>query len=270
MQPASHHRHAPLKALAIAALAFGLVGAGCDMPIARSTPRPSRLVATPEPRPTATPTEIDEGPTQRPEPTGGLDLIGAADALADLDSYRVTVASRGLVPATTATGQVTMTSTLVQGPDPAAEFTMTGVDGYPGGHLQAIVIGEEAWLRSGTGGWSKSPGGAADFDAAFTTLSPIDLVSDFEGLAGALERVGPQRRNGQQAIRYRSTEGDEEAIAAGLTLGTMDLWLAADDGELVALAIEGTWDVDGAATPILLTIDITHVNDPANRISPPA
>jgi hypothetical protein len=270
MQPASHHRHPPFKTLAIAALAFGLVAASCDMPIARSTPRPSRLVSTPEPRPTATSTEIDEGPTPRPAPSGGLDLIGAANALADLDSYRVTVASRGLVPATTSSGQVTMTSTLVQGADPAAAFTMTGVDGYEGGRLQAIVIGEEAWVRNGSGGWSKSPGGAADFDAAFTTLSPIDLVTDFEGLAGALAQVGPQRKNGQQATLYRSTDGDEQAIAAGLSHGTMDLWLAADGGYLVALGIAGTWDVDGAPTLVNLTIDVTRVNDPANRVAPPA
>jgi hypothetical protein len=269
MQPASNHRHAPLRTLAIAALAFGLLGAGCDMPIARTTPRPSRLVATPVPRPTATPPGIDEGPTPRPLPSGAVDLIEAANALADLDSYRVAVASRGLVPAATSGGRVTMTSTLIQGADPAAEFTMAGVDGFDGGRLQAVVIGEEAWLKSGSGAWSKSPGGAADFDAAFTTLSPIDLVSEFEGLAGAIEQVGEQRRNGQRAIRYRSEDGAANAAAAGLTDGTLDLWLALAGGYLVALEIDGTWDIDGVATPVLLTIDVTNVNDPANRVSPP-
>lgn len=253
--------------IAIAGLALGMIG--CDASIPRSTPRPSRLVATPEPRPTATPTEIDEAPTPRPVPSGGLDLIAAADALADLDSYRVKVVSRGLVPASTADGEVTMSSTLIQGAEPAAAFTMTGVDGLDGGRLQAIVIGEEAWLRSGSGNWLRSPGGAADFDAAFTTLSPIGLVSGFEGLALAINRVGEERKNGEPATHYVSQDGDEAAAAAGLTHGITNLWLATDGGYLVGLTIEGTWDLDGTPTPIRLAIDVTNVNDPANRVSAP-
>lgn len=267
-RPTSPRRPVPLLVVvAIAGLAVGLTG--CDTSITRSTPRPSRLVSTPEPRPTATPSEVDEAPTPRPVPSGGLDLIAAADALADLDSYRVSVVSRGLVPASTANGEVTMTSTVIQGSDPAASFTMTGVDGLEGGRLQAIVIGEEAWLKSGTGRWLRSPGGAADFDAAFTTLSPIGLVSGFEGLALAINRVGEERKNGERTTHYVSEDGAEEAAAAGLTHGITNLWLARDGGYLVGLAIEGTWALDETPTPISLTIDVTNVNDPANRISPP-
>ncbi|MBA2718502.1 MAG: hypothetical protein H0U52_04535, partial [Chloroflexi bacterium] len=217
----------------------------------------------------ATPAATDEAPTVRPEPSSGVDLVAAANALADLDSYRVSLVSRGLVPATTTGGRVTMTSTLVQGADPAAQFTMTGVDGFAGGRLQAIVIGEEAWLKEGTADWQKSPGGAADFDAAFTTLSPIDLASGFDGLAAAMAKVGAERKNGQPTTHYASEAGDDRAVAAGLTEGTTDLWLAGDGGHLVGLAIDGTWDLDGTPTPITLTIDVTNVNDPANRVSPP-
>lgn len=235
------------------------------------TPRPSRLVATPQPRPDPTTSDLDETPTVRPEPSGGgPDLVEAANALADLDSYRVLVGSRGLVPATTANGEVSMTSTLIQTEDPAAEFTMTGVDGFAGGRLQAIVIGEEAWLREGSSGWAKSPGGAADFDAAFTTLSPIDLAAGFESLSPALVAVGDERRNSQPSTHYRVADGDSRAAAAGLTEGTADVWLAIDGGHLVRLAIDGTWDVDGVPTPVSLTIDISHVDDPANRVKAPA
>lgn len=244
--------------------------AGCGPMTGQASPRPSRLVATAQPVSSATAAETDEVPTLRPAPSGsGPDLIAAADALADLDSYRVSVVSRGLVPASTASGEVTMTSTLVQGADPAAAFTMTGVDGLEGGRLQAVMIGEEAWLKSGSGNWLRSPGGAADFDAAFTTMSPIGLLGAFEGLARAINRVGDQRKNGEPATHYASQEGDEEAAAAGLTRGTTNLWLAADRGYLVGLTIEGTWDLDGTPTPISLTIDITNVNDPANRVLPP-
>lgn len=263
-------RAAPLVLAGLAlVVAAGLTG--CDLMTATSSARPSRLVATPEPTVEPLPSENDEVPTLRPEPSGGgPDLAGAADALADLGSYRVSVVSRGLVPAATADGLVTMTSTLVQGDHPAAEFTMKGADGLEGGRLDAVVIGDEAWLRPGGGHWSKSPGGAADFDAAFTTLSPIDLVGGFEDLSAALRRVGSERRNGIPATHYRAVATDPVAGAAGLTQGALDVWLAAGGGHLVALAVDGTWDVDGTPTAVTLTIEVSHVGDRSNVIRAPA
>jgi hypothetical protein len=228
------------------------------------------LVATPEPSPSSTASEDDEVPTIRPDPSGsGPGLLDAANALADLKSYRVSVASRGLVPATPASGTVTMTSTLLQGADPAAEFSMAGVDGFAGGRLRAIVIGDEARLKEGVGPWVKSPGGAADFDAAFTTLSPIDLVDGFDGLSASLHRVGTGRRNGRSTVRFHADSGDAAAATAGLTTGSVDAWLATSGRFLVGLVIDGTWDIDGMPTPVVLKIDVTRVNDPANRITPP-
>ena len=263
-------RRTPLVLLA--AGSFALLVAGCDYMIAVPTPRPSRVVAIPEPIPTPLPEESDEAPTLRPDPSAGSgpDFVDAADALADLDSYRVAVTTRGLVPTFVAGGQAAMTSILVQGDEPAADFTMTGVDGYVGGRLRAIVIGDQAWLREGSGPWKKSPGGAADFDAAFTTMSPADLVAMFDGLSPELKRAGTERRNGIRSIRYHTDSDDADAVAAGLTAGSVDIWLAATGGDLVSTAVDGTWDVDGTATPVTLTIDVTRVNDAANRVTAPA
>ena len=256
--------------LVAAAAVLGLTLAGCDLMTSTTTPHPSRDVATPEPTPEPTPTELDEGPTPRPESSGsGPDLLDAANALADLGSYRVSVVTRGLVPATPVDGPVTMTSTLVQGTVPAATFRMTGVDGYAGGRLEAVVIGDRAWLKEGAGDWVKSPGGAGDFDAAFTTLSPIDLVAGFEGLSGAIRRTGIESRNGRRAIHYHVDDGDAVAQASGLSKGSVDAWLAASGGYLVGLVIDGTWDLDGTPTPVVLRIEVTRVNDPANRVVPP-
>lgn len=269
---ATRRRISPLPAVARAALTaiLALGMAGCDFAQATPTPRPSRLVSTPEPQPTPAATEIDEVPTLRPDPTGsGPDLLDAVDGLADLASYRVAVTTRGLVPAVPSGGPVTMDSTLVQGDAPAARFSMAGVAGFAGGRLQAVVIGDQAWLREGSGGWVKSAGGAADFDAAFTTMSPIDLVAGFEALSGALEPAGTETRNGRRTIHYRTADGDAGATEAGLSTGSVDAWFAASGGYLVALDIDGTWDLDGGPTPVLLRIDVTRVDDPANRISPP-
>jgi hypothetical protein len=266
--PTLNHRAPLLGIVAAAVLAITL--GGCDLMIATTTPRPSRLVATPEPTDTPGPTEDDEVPTIRPDPSGSSpDLVDAANALGDLKSYQVAVATRGLVPATPASGTVTMTSTLIQGANPAAEFSMAGVDGFAGGRLKAVVIDDKAWLKEGAGRWVVSPGGAADFDAAFTTLSPIDLVDGFDGLSVALHRVGTERRNGRPSIRLHADSGDAAANAAGLSAGSVDAWLAASGRYLVALVIDGTWDVDGTPTRVVLRIDVTHVNDRANRVVPP-
>lgn len=259
-------------ALHVALIAgLAITVAGCELATAPSAPQTSRVTATAQVTPSVAPTEPDEVPTIRPNPSGtGPDLVDAANALADLRSYRVSVASRGVLPATTPNGTVTMTSTLVQGNEPAAAFSIAGLDGLDGGRLDAIVIGDRAWVRTAAGRWTVSPGGAADFDATFTSLSPMDLVNPFEVLSSVFRRVGIETRNGQTAIHLVARSADTDVAAAGLTAGSADLWVAAAGGSLVRLAIAGTWDLDGVPTAITLTIDVSRTNDPANRIVPPA
>lgn len=269
MRPPSPLGHRLPLVASLLAIAIATTVTGCDLMTVTTTPRPSREVATPEPTPSPTPTELDETPTVRPDPSGTeLSLLDAANALADLKSYRVSIVSRGLVPATPVGGEVTMTSTLVQGDEPAAEFGMTGVDGYAGGRLRAVVIGDQAWLKEGSGAWVKSPGGAADFDAAFTTLSPIDLVAEFDGLSPALRRVGPATRNGQPTIHYRTNANDVLANEAGLTSGSVDAWISTH-GVLVGLAFDGTWDLEDTPTGVVLKIDVTRIDDRGNIVVRP-
>jgi hypothetical protein len=147
---------------------------------------------------------------------------------------------------------------------------MEGVDGFVGGRLEAVVIGDEAWLREGGGSWRKSPGGAADFDAAFTSLSPIDLASGFDDMTPALEEVGPESRNTRATIHYRADATNAVAANAGLSAGTADLWVDVRAGFLVGLEVAGTWDIEGTPTPVTLRIDVTHVGDRANVVKPPA
>jgi hypothetical protein len=247
--------------------------AGCDAMIAPPTARPSREVSTPEPTARPTPTEVDEFETLPPDDASPepADFVAAAEALTDLDSYRVSVSTRGIVPASTADGVVSMASTLVQGDEPAAKFVLTGADGFAGGRLEAIVIGDRAWLREGAGSWKESPGGAADFDAAFTSMSPAELLVEFESLAPLLTSLGTERRNG---IRSEHRHGDSRSSLAfedaGLVDGVVDVWQATSGGYLVAVRIDGSWlDDDGNPVRTTLRIDVTKVNDPSNKVSPP-
>jgi hypothetical protein len=262
----------PRIVVAVLILGASTLAGGCDLMVApSSSPRPSREVATPQPTPTPTPTEVDEFETLPPEPSGPVDsIVATTDGLADLESYRVVVSTRGIVPATTPNGTVTMTSTLIGGDQPAARFAMTGVDGFAGGRLEAIVIGDQAWFKEGSAGWAKSPGGAADFDAAFTTLSPAELLAPFEALSPVLVAAGTERRNG---VRSQHLHGDASNLAAsdaGLLDGTIDVWRATTGGYLVAFDLDGMWiGDDGAAHRTILRIDVSRVNDAANRVSPP-
>jgi len=262
-------RRSGWRPVALAALALGVWG--CDLMVAHVTPEPSRLSRTPEPLPTPEPDPSAEVPTPRAEGSGP-DLVDAANALADLDSYRVAVTSVGLVPSTSSTGIVRMSSTTINGEEPAARFSISGLDGIPAGRLEAIVIGDEAWTRDGAGHWSKSPGGAADFDAPFTALSPMDLSTDFDGLAPGLVAVGSERRNGIPSRHFRVESSAPVAANAGLTAGAADLWIATRGGFLVAFSVDGSWDVDGdgTSTPVTLRIDVSHVDDRANTVRPPA
>ena len=265
----SRARRAQLLLIAVTTVTLAV--AACDYMVAVPTVRPSRAVTTPEPLPTPEPEESDEAPTLRPDPSTptASDLVDAANALADLDSYRVAVVTRGLVPTFSPSAPAAMTSTLIQGEDPAADFTMTGVGGFPDGRLRAIVIGDKAWLREGGGEWRTSPGGAAEFDAAFTSMSPVELLTEFEGLSPALRRAGTGQRNGIKVIRYHTDSDDAVAATAGLSAGNVDVWMASRGGYVVGASIAGTWDLDGEPTDVELTIEVTRVNDRSNIVTPP-
>ena len=242
--------------------------AGCALFAPPTAPHPSRLSRTPEP--IVVPSEPpDEAPTLPPDSADRAGFGAAANALGELSSYRVALTSTGLVASSAADGQVSMNATLVQGDDPAAQFRMDGVDGFAGGRLEGIVIGDEAWLKEGTNAWRTSEGGTADFDAAYNALSPIDLATGFDALDPALEVVAVETKNAQRTTHYRVESGSAAATDAGLTAGTADLWIADPAGYLVAVDVAGTWDVEGTPTPVTLRIDVSHVADRANTVRRP-
>jgi len=256
--------------MATAAVMVICVG-GCDSFLG-PPPSPSPIRST---APSATPSQPpDELPTPRASRAeGALDIVAATEALVDLRSYRVRISARNLVPAAKPDGIVTMTETVVATADPSAvAFTISGADLTDGETVEAIVIGEGAWIRTGNGKWAKSPGGAADFDAVFTTLSPDSIVFDFDDIASAMTKVGSETKNGRATEHYRLDADSNAAVASavGMTAGAADVWLATEGRLLIAMAVDATMDVDGTATHVVLTIDVDRINDARNVVRAPA
>jgi hypothetical protein len=259
----------PITVVLTALITLG-VGA-CDSFLG-PPPSPTPLATT---TPSATPSEPpDELPTPRASRAeGAVDIVAATEALVDLRSYRVRISARNLVPSAQPDGAVTMTETVVSASDPSAvAFTITGADLTDGETIDAIVIGEEAWLKNGNGKWAKSPGGAADFDAVFTTLSPDSIVFGFDDIASAMTMVGSETKNGRAADHYRLDAATDAAVAsaAGMTAGSADLWLASEGQFLIGMAVDATTNIDGTASHVVLTIDIDRINDPRNVVRAPS
>jgi hypothetical protein len=224
-------------------------GAASPSPVVTGNAPTSPASAAPS-TPAVTPTGGESEP-----PAGGpdLDLGAAAAALEEIDSYRLTMSVGGAAAST-------VEATIVRQPEPAQQLAITS-----GGSTQNIIlIGDQAWLDAGNGTYQSVPsqmvaGMARAFD-------PVLLLGSFSNpaLAGGLETVGPEDRNGVSTTHYRLDPDSPAGQAAGLPDGAaMDLWLA-DEGYLVAF--EGT-SLDPSMSSI--RFEISNVNDPTNSVEAP-
>lgn len=256
-------RSSPLGALLAVLVAVVLAACGGSASHSPSAGRPS-----PSATPSAAPTESG---SDDPDPSGSaVDLSDATDALAELDSYTITLEASGPVASDDGSA-VRVTSTVVQGEEPAARFTITGMASAPAG-MSIVVIGDEAWIDIGNGGWLKSPGGAADFEATFLSLSPAFIVAEFSSVQAGILKVGDEERNGVATEHFRldADESPEVAQAAGIGDGIFELWIAKDGGYLVSARFAGTYAPTGSPEPATMSIDVTDINSPDNVIEPPA
>jgi hypothetical protein len=133
---------------------------------------------------------------------------------------------------------------VINGPVKTARFTYTFRAAGVFHHADHYFIaGSQAWF---------SDDGAAWRAASLSTADAIKTISE-EVLRGAsltdFVAIGTQTKNGIACIHYE--------------FGTSDLWFAASGG----------YPVSGTARPLdasSFTFDISHINDPSNKVSPPA
>jgi hypothetical protein len=227
----------------------------------------------------ATP-EASIAPTGAPEPTpsgsgattGGLDLSGSADALNGIDSYKIAIDMTGIVPSTAGTGKVTLNGTIVT-KDDAAQLALSGIEGLPAESMTVIIIGQDAWIDMGTGTYIPSPGGAGTFDQTFAGLSPTALFQQMQldQFGAQFLKLGDEHKNGVSAGHYevKGSLSQELSDAIGPD-GIVDVWVAEDGGYVVAMTMNGQVDVNGTKQPVVMSIDITDINNPANKVEAPA
>jgi len=245
---------------------------------AQPTLEPATPVPTAAPTPAATPTGSSTAGGN-----GGVDdkaLAAAGERLSNLKSYQFKIIARSTnVPQFSATGMdVTMTATIIREPTPAAHFLMVGKVEPMVGTLEAIIIGDKAWVRGGPTGdkWVAAPANeGGSVTKSMEQFDPGALYKSFgTEMIGKLTRVGPEDRNGVATIHYTipaaalAGMGDDSGLTGDWTF---DIWIAEQDAYLVAMEMHGQGvNEKGQEGELLISIENSHLDDPANVIEPPA
>ena len=217
-----------------------------------ATPSPSS--STPAAT-TGAPASPSDEPTEEPseEPSGtGVDIEAAAQALENVDSYKLSFVVEGASDAT-------VDAVIIRDPEPAWHYTTTTGDQT----AEIIIIGDQAWL-----------GSAGTFQAVPAStvtgmIQPFDLVllmgqMNRPGFSEALQEEGQEEKNGVPTTHFLIDENSPGLGTSSFPPGaSFDLWIA-DEGYLVALEALGTGSgVDR------LSINVTDVNSSDNVVEAP-
>jgi hypothetical protein len=223
---------------------------------ASTTPTPPEATpvegATPEAG--ATPTPDGDGGEATPDlaiPT--FDLGALTGGIPGVDSYRTSFSIGG---------ELAYESVVVTEPVIAKDITT-----YDGGEpsTKFIIIGDEVWTADGLDGEYQSVPSELG-TAMLMAFDPALMMGAFAGadLAGVGANLGTESKNGVQAHHVRIDPTTAAGFAAAMPAGSsIDIWVA-DAGYLVA------WEMSGFEDDSNLSIQVTGVNDPANKVERPS
>lgn len=219
--------------------------------------------ATPTVEATAAPTaESSAATTEAPTPSEtteptvdaalpSFDLRGLTNNLANVDSYRMAIS---------VAGSKVYQATVISKPEKAEQISLgEGTD-----VTTIIKIGTDTWISTGGAPFQKDDLGMAN--SLMGAFDPLLLFGAWANgdIAAVSKDLGSEQKNGVNAHHYRfdstSSLAGSFAIPAGAGL---DFWVS-DDGFLVAYAFTG------AAADQSMSIDITNVNDSANKVERPS
>jgi hypothetical protein len=243
------------------AVATGLIAAACSSGSASSPASSAEASAAPSVEaPSAATSEApaSEAPTESAEPSVGalptFDLNALTGAIPGIDSYRTSTSVGGVKQ---------YESVVVTKPDLSKAITVYDDSGTVTNRY--VIIGKDAWQADGADGAFQSVPAAL----ATTMLMAFDPAL----MLGAYAQVdwgsvatnqGMEDKNGVQAhhVRIDSTSflGASGAMPAG---SAIDIWVA-DAGYLVG------WEMTGFPNDANFAIEVTNVNDPANKVEQPS
>lgn len=217
-------------------------------------------------------------------PVAASQLAGAAAALDNLTSYRFSVKVRGTGAAMpSASGQggtFGMDGTVVLKPQRALSVSMSGMgDGAASGlAVGYTIIGDSAWMQLGGTAMPLPAGQGATIQQTIDAFSPQRVFGQsFDQYLSGMHQVGQEQKNGVATIHLQADAQSLDALARAVGGGTgvpgtwkMDLWVARDGGYMVSAVTSGSYEVNGAPATMLVQIDISGINDPANRVVAPS
>jgi len=182
-----------------------------------------------------------------------FDLSALTGGLPGVDSYRTETSIGGVKQ---------YESVVVTKPVLSKAITV-----YDGGEVSQrfVVIGDEFWIAEGADGAFEAD--TTGFGS--TMLMAFDPALMLGGFAGidwgqAASNQGVEEKNGVQAHHVRIDSTTFVGAAAAMPAGAaIDVWVA-DAGYLVA------WEMSGFPEDANFAIEVTGVNDPANKVDRPS
>jgi hypothetical protein len=201
----------------------------------------------------------DQATTQPGDGGGGGDGSGLSSGLADnlnsLDSYQFSY--KYVAGSMSWDDAMEISGTVVNKPVKAAKVTVMG--------MTTIVVGDKSWVGFGNT-WVPSE------DTTFESL--VDIAGNygdwFDQDVNKWQVAGEEQKNGVSCVHFKGSQDLAlNYAAAGVSDFKADLWIAKDGNYPVSGIFSFTATGDGEAASWGMTLDVTNVNAPANKVEAP-
>jgi hypothetical protein len=235
---------------AAALLPIALLVAACGASTASGAPSGS-AAATSAAQPSTPAASASAAGEASTPPIGAIPSFDVSTVLAGLskvDSYKETI---------TVDGAEVYAATVVTKPALARAITANG--------SKIVIIGDKAWM-SQDGGTTYQSVPESMATGLLGAFDPSLMIGAFGSAAWsqAATDMGAEQKNGVNAHHYRIDSTSPNAALLALPAGaTIDVWIADDD---YLVAVETT----GFAGNKNVQIEITNVDDPANKVDEPS
>jgi hypothetical protein len=199
-----------------------------------------------------------------PAPGATLGNVGgAANGLSNLSSYKITMAG------SFGTGPFNVEFIRINGTSPALSFSETAGSAVV---FRVIEIGTDNWVDQGTGTFVKNSVPNSSLEGMMGAFDPgtIFASASKDQNLSALDNKGVESKNGVQAVHLHGDQNTQlPAGASPIPAGaTIDLWVAADGGYLVALEVVGMPNDSGGSSNF--SIEVSNINDSSLKVLPPS